>query len=310
MAGGYVDLQVNGYAGVDFNADTLSPAEIHQACLALRRDGVASILATIITDELEVMAGRLRRLVAACESDPLVAQVIAGLHVEGPFINPADGFRGAHPAAAVRPASIEMAARLLEAGAGRIRLLTLAPECDAGLHVTRYLVAAGVKVAAGHTDASLDTLRAACDAGLSLFTHLGNGCPALLPRHDNIIQRALSLRDRLWLCFIADGAHVPFFTLRNYLSLAGIQRCVVVTDAMSAAGQGPGCYRLGRLDVEVGEDHVARLPGSQLLAGAAVTMPIATANLANALGLTPEEIQQLTVTNPAAAIGLEPAHVS
>lgn len=310
MAAGYVDLQVNGYAGVDFNADTLTPAEIHQVCLALRRDGVAHILATIITDELEVMATRLRRLVAACESDPLVAQVITGLHVEGPFINPADGFRGAHPAAAVRPATIEMTACLLEAGKGRIRLLTLAPECDAELRVTRYLVDAGVKVAAGHTDAALDTLRAACDAGLTLFTHLGNGCPALLPRHDNIIQRALSLHDRLWLCFIADGAHVPFFALRNYLSLAGVAHCMVVTDAMSAAGQAPGRYRLGHLDVEVGEDHVARLPGSQLLAGAAVTMPIAAENLANALGLTPEEILQLTVTNPAAAIGLEPAHVS
>lgn len=304
MTAGYVDLQVNGYAGVDFNAATLSHAEIRQACMVLRRDGIAMILATVITDDIEVMTFRLRRLAQACASDPLVAQVIVGLHVEGPFINPADGYRGAHPAASVRPASIEMAARLLAAGDGKIRLVTLAPECDPGFRVTRYYLEAGVRVAAGHTDASLDILRAACDAGLSLFTHLGNGCPAVLPRHDNIIQRALALHERLWLCFIADGVHVPFFALNNYLSLAGVQHTIVVTDAMSAAGHSPGRFRFGQLDVEVGEDHVVRLRDSDLLAGAAISMPIAAANLSNALGLTPGHVRQLTSTNPCTAIGL------
>ena len=304
--GGYVDLQVNGYAGVDFNADTLSTAEIRLACQALRRDGVAMILATVITAAPKVMANRLRRLARACADDPLVARVVAGLHVEGPFLNPADGYRGAHPAAAIRPAAVDLAARFLEAGEGRIRLVTLAPECDPGLRTTRFLREAGVRVAAGHTDAPLELLRDACDAGLSLFVHLGNGCPAVLPRHDNIIQRALALRDRLWLCFIADGAHLPFFALGNYLALAGTDRCIVVSEAMSAAGQGPGRFRLGPLEVEVGQDHVARLPGTPLLAGAAVPLSVAAANLSRELGLTPGQIRRLTGSNPRTALGLRP----
>jgi len=301
---GYVDLQVNGYAGVDFNAESLSTAEIRHACVALRRDGVAMVLATVITDEVEVMAARLRRLARARTSDPLVAEVIGGLHLEGPFINPAEGYRGAHPATAVRTGSLDVAARLHEAGEGLLRLVTLAPECDPGLRVTRYFAEAGVRVAAGHTDASLDILRAACAAGLSIFTHLGNGCPPMLPRHDNIIQRALALRDRLWCCFIADGAHVPFFALRNYLALTGTDRAIIVTDAMAAAGMPPGRFRLGRLDVEVGEDRVARQPGSLQLAGAAVPMALATANLAREIGLTTEQIYQLTAVNPCMALGL------
>ena len=305
MPMGYVDLQVNGYAGVDFNAPDLSHEEIRRACVALQRDGVAMVLATIITDEIGLMTDRLRRIARACACDELVAQVIVGLHVEGPFISPVDGYRGAHPSRAVQAGSVEIAERLLDAGEGRVRLVTLAPECDPGLSVTRYLMEAGVRVAAGHTDASLGTLHAACDAGLSLFTHLGNGCPTLLPRHDNIVQRALALRDRLWLCFIADGAHVPFFALRNYLSLVGTGRAIVVTDAMAAAGMGPGRFRLGQMEVEVGDDRVARQPGSLLLAGSALPMNLAAENLAGPVGLTADEVRQLTISNPCAALGLD-----
>lgn len=304
ITSGYIDVQVNGYAGVDFNAESLSLVDVRHACAALRRDGVEMILATVITDDVDVMASRLRRLAQACAEDPEVAGMIAGLHVEGPFISPADGFRGAHPLSAVRPATLEIADRLLEAGGGRIRLVTLAPECDPGLRVTRYLSARGVRVAAGHTDASLDMLRAACDVGLTLFTHLGNGCPVVLPRHDNIVQRALALRDRLWLCFIADGVHVPFFALRNYLDLAGIDRSIVTTDAMAAAGMGSGRFRLGRLEVEVGEDRVSRHPGSNQLAGAAMPLSLAAANLAGPLGLSASQIRKLTTVNPSSAIGL------
>src|SRR5690606_13516502 len=123
--------------------------------------------------------------------------------------------------------------RLLDAGGGLVKLVTLAPEQDTAARVTALLAREGIAVAAGHTNASLDQLRRACDAGLRLFTHLGNACPMLMPRHDNIIQRALSLRDRITCCFIADGVHVPFVALGNYLALVGAERCVVVSDAMA-----------------------------------------------------------------------------
>jgi N-acetylglucosamine-6-phosphate deacetylase len=295
---GYIDLQVNGYGGVDFNQDDLSADDLHLACQSLARDGVKAILATIITEDFGRMCRRLARLVELRRADPLAATIIAGFHIEGPFISPADGYRGAHPRDAVLPAQIDSASRLLDAADGLTRIVTLAPECDPGLRVTRMLSRRNVVVSAGHSDASLDQLRAAIDAGLSMFTHVGNACPMTMHRHDNIIQRVLSLADRLWLSFIADGVHVPFFALRNYLRLAGIERCVIVTDAIAPAGKGPGRYRLGRWDLVIGDDLAARAPDGSHLVGSAMTMKHAESNLKTHLGLSAEQVRQLTSINP------------
>ncbi|MEI6520782.1 MAG: N-acetylglucosamine-6-phosphate deacetylase [bacterium] len=298
MTANYIDLQVNGFAGVDFNADGVSTPDIRRACEAMKLGGVSSFLATITTEFLPNMCGRIRRIIDARNEDSFIASIITGIHVEGPFISPIHGYVGAHPVDGVVIPNIEDAAKLINAGDGLVKLITLAPECDENSTITRYLVNAGIRVAAGHTDASIDQLKAACDAGLSLFSHLGNGCPATMHRHDNIVQRALSLRNYLQYTFITDGAHIPFFALRNYIDLVGIDRAIIVTDAMSAAGLGPGRYRIGRMEVEVGEDQVARQPGSTLLAGAAVTMQQAAENLKEKLGFSHEEIQEMTSVNP------------
>ena len=155
-----------------------------------------------------------------------------------------------------------------------------------------------VVVSAGHSDASYDELSAAIDAGLSMFTHLGNGCPMMLPRNDNIIQRVLGLRERLTISFIADGVHVPPVALANYLRLAGIERSIVVTDAISAARQGPGNYSLGRQEIEIGEDLISRLPNSPTLMGSTATMPRMVAVLRDEIGLSEDEIRQLVLDNP------------
>ena len=307
----YVDLQVNGYAGVDFNADALTAEDLHAACERLGADGVDGILAAIITDELDAMAARIRRIAELRDADPLAAEVIRGIHVEGPFLSDRDGFVGAHSPAAVCDADVDASKRLLDAGDGLIRIVTLAPERDADRSVTRFLVDAGVRVAAGHTDASLDELRAATDAGLSMFTHVGNGCPMMLHRHDNIIQRALSLSDRLWLTFIADGAHVPYSALGNYLRCAGLDRCIIVTDAIAAAGLGPGQYTLGSQTVEIGDDGVAWAPDRSHFIGSAATMPQVVGGLRTHLGLTDDQIALLTGENPGAALdGRQPPATS
>jgi N-acetylglucosamine-6-phosphate deacetylase len=303
-APGYFDLQVNGYGGVDFNSDGLTPDELHRCCEQLAQDGVAQILATIITADLDAMCRRLARIVELRDRDALVRQMIPGFHIEGPFINETKGYRGAHPEAAIRPADGDAMRRLLDAARGLTKLVTLAPERDPGLNVTRRLAKQGIVVSAGHTDASLDELNAAIDAGLSMFTHLGNGCPMLLNRHDNIIQRALSLSDRLWLTFIADGVHVPWPALHNYLRAATLDRCIVVTDAISAAGLGPGRYTLGHWDLLVGEDRVARAPDGSHLVGSAGTMPLSRKNLTQHLGLTDAHVDRLTSLNPRTAVVL------
>jgi N-acetylglucosamine-6-phosphate deacetylase len=267
------DLQVNGYNGADFNSDELTLEALHGACLALEEDGCEGILVTFITEEIETICARLRRIAAWRASDPVVRRVVQGFHLEGPFISPEPGYRGAHPLSAVRAACRDNAARLLEAGEGLVRLVTLAPEQDPGARVTRYLADQGVVVSAGHCNPRLDQIEEAIDQGLSMVTHLGNACPLQMHRHDNVIQRFLSVADRLWCCFIADGVHVPSFVLRNYLRCTGLERAIVVTDAISAARLGPGTYRLAGWELEIGEDGIARSPGGDHFVGSTATMP-------------------------------------
>lgn len=301
---GFVDLQVNGYAGVDFNSDHLKVEAVRAACERLRADGVAGFLPTVITDEVEVMAARLARLAAATQADSLAGEMIWGLHIEGPFISARPGYVGAHPAASVRSANRTDMEKLLQAADGLTRIVTLAPEHDEGLQVTRFLADQGIVVAAGHCDPSLSQLRAAIDAGLSMFTHLGNGCPAQLNRHDNIIQRVLSLHEHLWISFIADGAHVPFTALGNYLRSARLERCVVVTDAISAAGLGPGRYTLGQQTVEVGDDLVPWAADRSHFVGSATTMPKMAAHLQKHLQLSTAQVQHLTSAGPRQIVGV------
>ncbi len=300
----YVDLQVNGYAGVDFNDPKVTPDQFHAACRHLQSDGVTQILATIITDTPEHMARCLANIAQFREADPLAQQIIAGIHIEGPFISPEDGYRGAHPLDAVTPANLDLMNRLLDAAAGLTRLVTLAPESDPHNLLTKHLTHQSITVAAGHTNATVDQLRSAIDAGLTMFTHLGNGCPMFPHRHDNIIQRVLYLADQLFISFIADGVHVPFTALANYLKFASLDHCLIVTDAIAPAGLGPGQYTLARWNLNIGPDMVARAPDGSHLVGAAITMNQSAQNLAQHLNLTADQLTQLLVDNPRRAINL------
>ena len=297
------DLQVNGYAGVDFCDPSLDAEGLHRACTALEADGVDAFLATVITAPLDSLCRQLRRIVHLREGNPLAKRLIKGVHVEGPFLNPNPGWIGAHPAEAAVPATPDDAQRLLDAGEGLVRILTLAPERDDGMRTIRHLADQGVVVSAGHCDPTLAELHQAIDAGLGMFTHLGNGCPGELPRHDNIVNRVLHFADHLWIGFIPDGIHIDFFALSHYLKLAG-ERAFVVTDAIAAARMGPGMYQLSGMPVEVNENGGARRPGRPGLAGSTVTMPQAIQNLATSLRCSSEEITRLTSRTPRRAIGL------
>ena len=278
---GYVDLQVNGYADVDFNADELSPERVAAVCRRLRSDGVAGILATVITAAPDAMCRRLANIARVREADPIIADVIFGVHIEGPFLNEEAGYIGAHPKEYARPADLAAMQKMLDAAGGLTRIVTLAPERDAGNRVTSFLAGQDVRVAAGHCNPTLEELQASIDAGLTLFTHLGNGCPLQLPRHDNIIQRVLRLSEQLHIGFIADGVHVPFVALANYLKCCGIDRAFVVTDAICGAGLGPGEYTLGSGKVVVDENLATWSADRAHLVGSAGTMPRSARQLAN-----------------------------
>jgi len=305
-APGYLDLQVNGYAGVDFCGEKLEVEAVAAACSRLREEGTAGILATVITDRIDSMSARLARIAELREQDETIRQMIRGVHIEGPFLSEVPGYIGAHPADCAMPSDVDAMKQLLDAAAGLTRIVTLAPERDSDFRVTGMLADQGIVVSAGHCNPALDELRGAVDAGLTMFTHLGNGCPLEMHRHDNIVQRVLSLADRLWIGFIADGVHVPFHALANYLRCAGIERSFVVTDAISAAGLGPGTYTLGGQQVVVDESLATWAADKSHLMGSAGTMPASAENLRNALGLSDEQVERLTCANPRRAIGMSP----
>ena len=295
---GFVDIQVNGYAGVDFNSPTpLSDEQAAHAAAMLKQDGNTEVLATVITAPIPEMVARISRLAELIDTVPEFGEVVAGIHIEGPFISPKDGFVGAHPADAVIAASQAEAERLIAAAGGKARLVTLAPECDQGNLVTRWLANQGIVVAAGHCDPTLDQLDRAIDAGVSLFTHLGNGCSSTVHRHDNIVQRVLSRSDRLMISFIADGHHVPTFALQNYLRCIPEQNVIIVTDAISAAGLGPGEYRIGEQVVHVDEAGAAWAACRTRYAGCATPMP-RMVEILKGMGASEDQVRAWTRENP------------
>ncbi len=298
FTGGYVDLQVNGYHGVDFNQPGLGVAELRLAAEAMVSDGVRQALPTLITGSIADMGECIRTVRLAIESDEVCRSVFAGIHLEGPFLSRKPGFIGAHPPQHALDADVSKLAELIDCGGGLVKLVTLAPEVDTDGAMTKYLVNSGVRVSAGHTDAALDDLQRCIDAGLQLFTHLCNACPPEMNRHDNIIYRALRCHDRLRYTLIADGFHVPKLLFENLLNWIPTERIAVVSDAISAAGLGPGTYRLAGREVSIGEDKAARDPSGKHFVGSACSMRDADRWLMQSLGLDVELRRKLLCENP------------
>lgn len=297
----FFDHQVNGFAGVDFQQPDLSAAQLGAALRALR-ERQTRILLTLITDRIDALCARLERLEALAREQP-DADVIAGYHLEGPYLSPLPGYHGAHPPELMKAPRIDEFERLWSAANGRIRLITLAPEWPGSEEFIRHVVGRGVRVAIGHSAADDATLDAAIAAGLTLCTHLGNAVPTELPRHDNIIQRLLA-RDELYASFIPDGIHLPPHILKNFVRAKPPDRVIFTTDAMAAAGAGPGSYRLGRLRVVVGDDGIVREPGQPNFAGSSLTMDAAFANVQRFLGLSAAEAMAACSSRALTALGL------
>lgn len=268
----YLDLQVNGAYGVDFNDAALTAEAFEYACGKLKESGVIGFLATIITDSLDAMCARIEKIVGMLQAMPELRQLVKGIHVEGPFLSDQSGFYGTHPPQHIRPANERDAMCLLESGNGFVRLVTLAPEQDPDFKVIKKLCKENVLVFAGHTDANFQTLSGAIDSGLVGFTHLGNGCIQQVDRHDNIMHRVLALRDRLYITLIADGVHLPGWLLKSWLGMIAKERSIIISDSMSAAGMPPGEYRIGNQNILVEPSRRTRHREHGYLAGSASTM--------------------------------------
>ena len=235
-------------------------------------------------------------------------RAILGIHMEGPYISPHDGARGAHPREHTREASVEDFKRRQEAADGRIRLVTLAPEVPGALRLIEHLVEANIRVAIGHTAASVEEIRDAISAGASLSTHLGNGCAQMLPRHPNFIWEQLAA-DELFASFIVDGHHLPTATVKAMIRAKTPARTILVTDAIAAAGCAPGVYRLGETEVELSAEGRVAAPGAPNLAGSALAMHTAVGNTVRFTGLSIADVLSMASTRPAWYMGVEPSGV-
>ncbi|SDC23024.1 N-acetylglucosamine-6-phosphate deacetylase [Paenibacillus sp. UNCCL117] len=238
---GLVDLQLNGYGGFDLNTLPLSEATVLELTRCLGQYGITSYYPTIITNSDEAITEALTVIARTCDLYPEQTAIIAGIHLEGPFISPEDGARGAHGKAYVKAPDWELFCAWQKAAGGRIRILTLSPEWEEADAFIRLCAQSGVTVSIGHTAATPEQIRSAVRAGATMSTHLGNGAHGTLPRHPNYIWEQLAA-DELWGCVIADGFHLPEAVLKAALRTKG-DKLVLVSDAVYLAGMEPGDYQ-------------------------------------------------------------------
>lgn len=299
---GLLDLQVNGYCGIDLNDGAVTPDRVSDLVRALWAVGVTGCCPTFISAPTEGLVAGLRAIATAVASDRALAHSVLGVHLEGPWISPQDGPRGAHAAEYVRPATIEELDLLTGAGAP-IAIITMAPEVDGVIELIPEVVRRGIVAAIGHSAADPDAIGAAVRAGATLSTHLGNGVAAQLPRHPNLIWSQLGA-DALWASFIADGHHVDRDTLSVFLAAKGHARSVLVSDTVSVAGLEPGSYEtsVGGM-VELDRSGRLSLAGTSYLAGAARTLLDDVAWLVRSQVLELADAVRLATINPATLLG-------
>lgn len=304
VAPGLIDLQVNGFAGVDFNDPAAGEDQLLQAVHALASTGVTRCFPTVITGSFARMRSAFENLANAKETwqrqSRAEAGVFEGFHMEGPHISPHDGPRGAHPPEHVRPPDRDEFDRMQEAARGQIRLVTLSPEWDGAQEYIHHLVRKGVIGSIGHTCATKDQIEAAVDSGASMSTHLGNGAHTTLPKTQNYIWEQLA-NDKLSAGFIADGIHLPDCFMRVALRAKGLERSFLVTDAVAPAMCLPGPFALGGQAVELRSDGRVVLRGTERLAGSSLRLDRAVENVIRISAITLHEAVSLATTSPARA---------
>jgi N-acetylglucosamine-6-phosphate deacetylase len=305
IAPGFIDVQVNGYAGHDVNAAHPSAEEVAAMVRALWSRGVTGVCPTVCTGSQADMVARIRAVADACDAEPLVARSVVGIHVEGPYISAEDGPRGAHSLAHVRSPSLAEYAGWQEAAKGRIRIITLSPEHPEAIGYIESITADGVVASIGHTAATSEQIHAAVAAGARFSTHLGNGAHALIPRHPNYIWDQLA-DDRLMAGFIFDGQHLPPSVMKTVVRAKGIEGTILVSDAIEIAGLAPGVYSSsigGR--VELAASGRVNLVGTPYLAGSSASLLECLGNAIQFAGLTLSDAVRLISANPARLLAVD-----
>jgi N-acetylglucosamine-6-phosphate deacetylase len=302
---GLIDIQVNGFAGTDLNGAEIDVAGVARVVRSLRALGVTRCCPTICTQSRERMTRALRIIAEACRAHPWIERAVVGVHVEGPYLSPDDGPRGAHPREHVRPPDWDEFQVFQDAAGGRVRILTLSPEWPQAPAFIGKVAGSGVVVAIGHTNATPAQVRDAVAAGARLSTHLGNGSHAMLPRHPNYIWEQLAA-DELSASIIVDGEHLPPAVVKTFVRAKGVERTILISDAVGLAGMPPGDYDWLGLKVTLSPEGRISLTGTPYLAGSALDLASALPKVIAHAGVSLGDAVTMACVNPARLLGIEP----
>lgn len=302
VAPGLIDIQVNGYSGVDFSDQELSREQMLKATRALWKEGVTSYYPTVITRDQERLEKSFS-LLAGTMDDELMGKSIPGFHLEGPYLSPVKGFRGAHPEEHIRLPDWEEFSALQEAALGGISLITVAPEMDGAIPFIEQCKEKGVVVSLGHHNGTAAIIEQAVEAGASLSTHLGNGCANEINRHHNPLWPQLS-NEGLSISIIADGAHLTKEEVRTFYKVKGEEGTILVSDALSFAGLPLGEYEKDGHRYLLTEE-VVKYPEENVLAGAVQPISKCVGNIMRFTGCSLKDAIGMASANPARLMGLD-----
>lgn len=267
---GFVDLQVNGFKGVDFSSSDLTGEQFVFACKELIKQGTVLFLPTIISSSEEVYQKNLK-LISEVIDETDLRNHIPGIHLEGPFISNVDGARGAHQSMWIKKPDLHFLDQLVEWSGEKIKLLTIAAELYGADKLCTHAIDLGIQVSLGHQLAGEPDIKKLADAGTSLLTHLGNGIPQTIDRHENPIWAGLA-NDDLTAMIITDGHHLPPSLIKTILRVKGTSNTIIVSDASPIAGLSPGNYSTLGNDVILEKSGRLYNPETGYLVGSSSSM--------------------------------------
>ncbi len=285
IAPSFFDPQINGCLGFGFVSPNLNEAAIRTIAETCALHGIGAFAPTLITSSFETLQNGFRTLSQVLDADAELRHRMPVFHLEGPYISGDDGPRGAHPKTHTRDPDWDEFRRWQDAAGGRIRMVTVAPERHGTMAFIERLTASGVVVAIGHTAATGAQIRDAVTAGAQTSTHLGNGCHATLPRHDNVIWEQLA-NDDLYASLIPDGHHLPATVVKSFVRAKTAARILITCDAGNLAGLPPGRYNDWGTDLEVLPSGKIVVPGTPYLAGSGSFTDTCIGHMVNMAGVT------------------------
>ena len=298
---GFIDIQLNGFKGINFSSPDLTLDQVRMATRELVKAGTVAYCPTVVTSSLDDYKHSLP-IIAAAMRDKELKPHLLGIHIEGPFISPIDGARGAHPPEHIIKPDVDTFKRFQEWAAGNVVLLTLAPEAEGAMALIRYASENGTIVSMGHHLAEDTAMEKAVHAGVRLCTHLGNGMPNMINRHQNPLWWQLA-DDDLTGIFITDGHHLPADYIKVALRAKTVKRFIVVSDAAHLAGLPPGVYDFNGNAAVLAPNGRIGFKGTPYLAGSSATMLECMNHLASLNLLSEADLWKVGYANPLRLLG-------